>query len=108
MVSSFVYLGSCITMDCEIREEISSRIGKAAKAFGCLRNSIFRNKHLSTDTKRSVYKAVVLPILLYGSETWTVKSDNLRHLQTFHNQCVRSIMGITKYQHGKIEFHPRN
>ena len=56
------------------------------------------NRHLSIDTKRSVYKAVVLPILLYCSEAWTVKSDNLRHLQTFHNQCVCSIMGITKYQ----------
>ena len=31
MVNSFVYLGSCITTDCEIREEISIRIGKAAK-----------------------------------------------------------------------------
>ena len=95
---SFVYLGSCITTDCKIREEISSRIGKAAKASGCLQNSIFFNNQLSIDTKWSVYRAVVLPILLYGSETWTVKSDNLRHLQTFHNQCVRSIMGITKYQ----------
>ena len=103
MVSNFVYLGSCITTDCEIREEIFSPIGKAAKAFGCLRNSIFCNKDLSIDTKRSVYKAVVLPSLLYGSETWTVESDNLRHVQTFHNQCVRSIMGITNYQHGKIE-----
>ena len=101
MVNKFVYLGSCVSEDSEPSEEVSSHIGKASKAFGSLRQPIFRNQQMSVDTKRSVYKAVVMPILLYGSETWVVKSNSLNHLESFHNQCVRSILGVTKYHQWK-------
>ena len=40
MVNGFTYLGSTITVDGEIREEVKCRIGRAARAFGCLRQSI--------------------------------------------------------------------
>ena len=101
MVNKFVYLGSCVSEDSELSEEVSNRIGKVSKAFGCLRQPIFRNQQMSADTKRSVYKAVAMPILLYGSETWVVKSDSLRRLESFHNQCVRSILGVTKHHQWK-------
>ena len=44
-------------------------------------------------TKWNVYKAVVLSILLYGAETWTIKATDLRPLTTFHNRCVQAILG---------------
>ena len=100
MVNKFVYLGSCVS---EISQEVSNRIGKASKAFGCLRQLILRNQQMSVDTKKSVYKAVVagMPILQYGSETWAVNSDSLRCLEPFHNQCGRSILGVTKHHQWK-------
>ena len=49
-------------------------------------------------TKRNIYKVVVLSILLYGAETWTIKAPDLRQLTTFHNRCVRTIFGVSRYQ----------
>ena len=44
---------------------------------------IFLNRSLSISTKRDVYEAVVLSVLLYGAETWTVKAPDVRRLTTF-------------------------
>ena len=98
MVSDFTYLGSKLSSDGEISAEVSSRIAKASKAFGCLRVPIFLNHTLSIGTKKAVYKAVVISILLYGAETWTLKAPDVRRLTTFHNRCVRTILGVTKFQ----------
>ena len=63
-----------------------------------LRVPIFLNRTLSINTKRAVYKAVVISILLYGAETWTLKAPDVRRLTTFHNRCVRTILGVSKFQ----------
>ena len=51
MVHKFTYLGSKLSYDGEITSEVSSRIARASKAFGCLREPVFLNLTLSTDTK---------------------------------------------------------
>ena len=43
-------------------------------------------------------QACVLSALLYGSETWTVKAPHLRRLASFHNQCLRRILGVSRSQ----------
>ena len=45
-----------------------------------------------------MYRAVVLAVLLYGAETWTMKAVHTRHLNYFHNRCIRTILGVTRYQ----------
>ena len=70
MVEGFTYLGSKLSADGEVTAKVNCRIAKASKAFGCLRVPIFLNRTLSINTKRAVYKAVVISILLYGAETW--------------------------------------
>ena len=47
IVQDFTYLGSNITTDGEVDNEVKIRIGKAARAFGCLQKSIFQNRRLS-------------------------------------------------------------
>lgn len=37
--------------------------------------------------------AVVLPILLYGSDTWTLSNEQTKR-QAFHRNCLRNILGI--------------
>ena len=41
-----------------------------------------------------VYKAVVLPTLLYGCETWTLYKEDLKKLERFHQRKLRVIMKI--------------
>ena len=59
---------------------------------------VFKNRDLSLATKRAVYRAVVLAVLLYGAETWTMKAVHTRCLNSFHNCCIRTILGVTRYQ----------
>ena len=98
MVDCFTYLGSNLSRDGNVMSEVSSRIEKASRAFGCLRGPIFNNPNMSVATKRAVYKAVVLAVLLYGSETWALKAQHIRRLNVFHNRSVRTILGVTRYQ----------
>ena len=95
-VDNFTYLGSNITSDGEIVSEVGVRLGKAARAFGCLRSAIFDNRSLSVDLKRGVYHAVVMSTLLYGSETWVVKSPNIKCLEGFHNRCIGISLGVSR------------
>ena len=94
----FPYLGSLISDDGRIGAEVERRITSTSKAFGALRQRAFMNSHLSVDTKRHVYRACVLSVLLYGSECWTPLSGQLRKLNSFHHRCVRSVLGITNQQ----------
>ncbi len=81
-----------------LRTPPEERIAKAFRAFGALKEPVFRDKNLSLATKKLVYKAVVLATLLYGSETWTTKRDAVRKLEVFHNRCLRGILGISAMQ----------
>ena len=64
MVSEFRYLGGVVSGDGALDREISSRISKASRAFGCLQGSIFQCRALSIAVKRLVYRSCVLSISL--------------------------------------------
>ena len=64
-VGEFQYLGSVITKSGRIDEEIDRRIANASKAFGALRQAVFRNHNLSITTKQLIYRACILSVLLY-------------------------------------------
>ena len=85
--------GSNISRNGEVKDEVKCRIAKATRSFGCLQKSIFQNRHLSVETKKKVCRAVVLSVLLYGAEAWTVKAESMRLLNSFHNRCVRTYHG---------------
>ena len=97
-MESFTYLGSDIHRDGLSSHDVQARIGKASKAFGSLKQAVFENRSLSLQCRRRVYVAVVLSTLLSGAETWTTKAPELRRLNLFHHQCVRSINGVSRRQ----------
>ena len=98
VIQDFTYLGANISRDREITSEVTRRIARAARAFGYLRVPVFKNKDLSLATKRAVYRATVLAVLLYGAETWTMKAMHARYLNSFYNHCIQTILGMTRYQ----------
>ena len=69
VVDRFPYLGSCVSTDCSISNEIDARISKARIAFANLRH-LWRQKGISLSLNGRVYKITVRAVLLYGSETW--------------------------------------
>ena len=58
----------------------------------------FPNSDLCVATPRYVYQVAVLTVLLCGAEAWAVKARHRRPLESFHRQCVRSILGIPRLQ----------
>ncbi|KAI8495016.1 hypothetical protein Bbelb_270020 [Branchiostoma belcheri] len=93
-VHQFTYLGSTITSDAKIDKEVDNRLAKANSAFGRLHSRVWKSKHLKKDTKISVYKAVALTTLPYGSESWVTYRHHLRLLERFHQRCLHSILNI--------------
>nr|VZI24243.1 unnamed protein product [Spirometra erinaceieuropaei] len=72
VVENFPYLGSTLSRNTKIDDEVANRISKASQAFGRLQSTVWNRHGLQLSTKLKMYKAVILPTLLYGAETWTV------------------------------------
>lgn len=68
--------------------------------------AILQPPSLSVSTKRAVYCPVIMSVLLYGAETWSRNMDQkygppklrIWGNRSFHSQCIRTILGVTKYQ----------
>ena len=96
VVDSFTYLGSVLSADGALDKGLTSRLAKASRAFGALQKPIFGCSGLSIKSKRLVYKAIVLPTLFYGAETWPMKAQQMNRLNLFHRSCVRSILRVSR------------
>ncbi|KAJ3580962.1 hypothetical protein NHX12_017239, partial [Muraenolepis orangiensis] len=70
VVPSFRYLGSILSEDNTIDNEVQNRIKQASAAFGRLRRRVFQNKNLHLRTKVCVYQAICITTLLYSCEAW--------------------------------------
>ena len=94
VVDKFTYLGSTLSRAVHIDDEITARIAKASVAFGSLRANVWERNGIKLDTKLKVYKAVVLPTLLYACETWTVYQRHAKRLNHFQLSCLRKLLKI--------------
>nr|VZI41081.1 unnamed protein product [Spirometra erinaceieuropaei] len=91
VVENFPYLGSTLSRNTKIDDEVANRISKASQAFGRLHSTVWNRHGLQLSTKPKMYKAVILPTLLYEAETWTVYAKQARRLNHFHVSCLRRI-----------------
>nr|VZI35416.1 unnamed protein product [Spirometra erinaceieuropaei] len=89
VVENFPYLGSTRSCNTKIDDEVANRISKASQAFGFLQSTVWNRHGLQLSTKLKMYKAVILPTLLYGEETWMVYVKQARRLNHFHVSCLR-------------------
>ena len=94
VVDKFTYLGSALSRAVHIDDEVTARTSKASVAFGRLRTNVWERNGIILDTKLKVYKAVVLPTLLYACETWTVYQRHAKKLNHFHLSCLRKLLKI--------------
>jgi hypothetical protein len=70
-VEQFKYLGTALTDRNSIHEEIKSRLKSGNACYHSVQN-LLSSGLLSKNTKIRVYRTVVLPVLLYGCETWSL------------------------------------
>ena len=96
IVSEFKYLGSVISSSGDDAADVDSRIASAGRAFGALRGCVFSSTSISRKAKRAVYEVLVLSILLYGSESWSLTEKVLDRLRVFHARCVRAMSRVSR------------
>ena len=92
---SFTYMGSTLSREANIDVEDNNILSKANSVFGRLRRKVWHRRGISQETKLKLYMAVVLTVLLYACESWTVYSRHARKLNHFHTKCLRIILSIT-------------
>ena len=71
-VSDFIFLGSKITTDGDCSHEIKRRLLLGRKVMTNV-DSIFKSRDITLPTKVHLVKAMILPMVINGCESWTVK-----------------------------------
>ena len=94
VVDKFTYLRSTLSRAVHINDEVTARTAKDSVAFGRLRTNVWELNGIRSDTKLKVYKAAILPTLLYACETWTVYQCHAKRLNHFHLSCLRKLLII--------------
>jgi len=74
------------------------RVGLASSVVSSLQR-IWKCSYLSTNTKVHLYQALVMSVLLYGAETWTLLAAYVGTLEAFHMKCQRQMLNIHWWDH---------
>lgn len=98
-VRSFEYLGTTLTNNNKISEEISRRIMAGNRTYYA-NIKLFKSRLLSRTTKAKIYKTLVRPVVTYGSEAWNLLANDANKLRTFERKVIRRIYGPIQNQNG--------
>ena len=79
-------------------KDLKNRRSKARGVFIRLKNMWCSNS-ISRKTKLRLYKTLVVPVLLYGCETWKMTKGDGKAIDVFHNKCLRKILQIKWHDH---------
>ena len=96
-VADFIFLGSKITEDGDCSHEIKRWLLLGRKDMTKL-DSILKSRDIILLTKVHIVKAMVLPVVMYGCESWTVKkaehgrTDVFFFLFFFFNWCFQTVV----------------
>ena len=71
-VTDFIFLSSKITMDSDYSHEIKRHLLLGRKAMKNL-DSLLKSRGITLPTKVHLVKAMVFPVVMYGSESWSIK-----------------------------------
>lgn len=90
-VTKFKYLGIDAIYDRNIQNETHTQAQKAAAVSGCLRDIIWRNKHISIKAKVRIYKTCIRPIITYAAETRAETARTKAIIRTTKMKTLRAI-----------------
>ena len=96
-VEKFKYLEVAFTSDERQDEELDTRIGKVSAVMRALHYSVVMKRELSKKEKLLIFKAVFVPILTYGHESWVMTKRVRSQAQASKMRFLRRIEGVTLF-----------
>ncbi|KAJ4440720.1 hypothetical protein ANN_08868 [Periplaneta americana] len=94
-VEKFKYLGATVTNINDTREEIKRRINMGNACYYSV-EKLLTSSLLSKNLKVRIYITVILPVVLYGCETWTLTLREEHRLRVFENKVLGKIFGAKR------------
>ena len=91
VVTDFLFLGSKITTDGDCSHEIRRRLLLSRKAMTNL-DSVLKCRNITLPTKVHIVKAVVFPVVMYVSESWTINKTERRRIDAFELWSWRRLL----------------
>jgi hypothetical protein len=91
-VEEFKYLGGTLTNPISSHEEIKSRLKSGNACYHSVQN-LLSSRLLSKNTKIRVYRTILLPVVLYGCETWSLTLREEQRLKVFENRVLSMLFG---------------
>jgi hypothetical protein len=94
-VEEFKYLGITIMNWNSLHEEINSGLKWGHACYHVVQN-LLSSTLLSKNTKIREYRTIILPVVLYGFETWSLTLREEQRLRVFKNRVLRRIFGLKR------------
>ena len=92
-VTDFILGGSKITADGDCSHEIKRHFLLGRKVMSIL-DSILKSRDITLPTKVPLVKAMVFPVVMYGSESWTIKKADCQRTDAFELWCWRRLWRV--------------
>jgi len=91
-VEELKHLGTTLKNQNSIAEEIKSRLRQGSACYLSVQN-LLSSRSLFKNLKIKIYRTIILPVVLYGRETWSLTLREERKLRVFENTVLRRIFG---------------
>jgi hypothetical protein len=79
------------------KEEIKKRLNSGNACYHSVQN-LPSSGLLSKNLKIRIYKMIILPVVLYGCETWSLTLREEHRLRVFENRVLQRIFGSERYE----------
>ena len=95
-MEEFKYLGTTLTNQNSIQEEIKSRLKLWNACYHSLQN-LLSSSLLSKNLKIKIYRTIILPVVLYRYKTWSLTLREEHRLRVFENRVLRRIFAPKRH-----------
>ena len=92
-VEEFKYQGATLTDQNSIQEEIKSRFKLGNACYHSVQN-LLSSRLLSKNLNIKIYRTIILPVVWYGCETWSLTLREEHRLMVFENRVLRGVLGL--------------